>query len=367
MNLIRLGIGHVARGLVPALLVVAAAPLSAATFTFSYAAAGSLLDLSGTGSFSTLSDADGTYSTGSGITNLTLADTGLSGLPVIDDLIGNLLTNTFESHPGSLSVTLTNGQISALHYAAAYAASTTIALTNVDYGLTFTINGLGASNLTGNASVHADNQVLGSLINFSDSFTGNAIFTNVTPPQQQDNGFFIRDLQTGSSIFTVADHGGVSDLSLAMFGLEHGFVGDLTFSLSHNGTTVLVTDPWGDRLTPTGSAGDLAGDYVLKDSAAPTFFAASQGSGPLSPGTYGTTGNPLAAFDGMDRAGEWTLAIADNTLKDEGVLHRWSLGFGAAIPIKDAAPEPAAWATMLAGLALGGAMRRRAPALAHAT
>jgi len=327
-------------------ILLAAAPVQAATFDFSYQLQGSSLSVSGTGSFSTSTNLDGIYSVGSGIDSLTFSRPTITGGP-----FGELLADQASAllSRGFLSATLSGGALSDVRYLGAGSGTSGSGILIADYQLSFAINGLGANNASAHAEYH-----LG-VIDLRDDLMGTASFNNVTP---QNNGFLIQDQQSISSIFRVGEHGPVDGLSLSMFDLEHSFAGDLTFSLSHLGTTVVFADPWGDRASPTGTGTDLDGDYVLEDAVNPTFFDALNGISVLPSGAYGTSGNPFSLFNGMDRAGDWRLAITDNTLKDEGSLGRWSLRFGGANA--SAVPEAATWAMMIVGFGfVGAAMRRR--------
>jgi hypothetical protein len=332
------------------LCAVAAAPLSAATIDFSYVLRGVESTLSGAGSFSTSSNLDDVYSVGNGIDDLTFSTPTITGVPFsphFADLARTALNR------GALNVTLSGGALSNVTFHAAGSGIAGSGLFGADYDFSFAINGLGA----GNASAHGAVKDHLGIINFSDDLTGTAVFNNVTP---QDNGFAIPDGQSMASLFQVGEHGVVDGLSIEMFDLEHSFSGDLTFKLSHLGRSVVFADPWGDRKSPTGTATDFNGDYVLEDGLTPTLFDALSGVPTLPSGAYGTSGDPFSKFNGMDRAGEWILTIMDNSLKDEGSLGRWSLRFGGANRPVGEVPEPGAWAMMIVGLgAIGFRLRAR--------
>ena len=117
--------------------------------------------------------------------------------------------------------------------------------------------------------------------------------------------------------------------------LTHTYVGDLKITLtSPAGTTVTLADRPG-----AGTFGSSADDFtnvVLAD------------DGPANIDTIGNVGpitgrwapaQPLAAFDGEQRAGTWTLRVSDVEAGDTGTLQQWGLlaGYDCATT---AAPAP---------------------------
>jgi subtilisin-like proprotein convertase family protein len=94
----------------------------------------------------------------------------------------------------------------------------------------------------------------------------------------------------------------------------HQNVGDLTLTLSHCGTSVVLYD----RLPASSS--NLSGIYGFDDAAAST-FAGAVGAQPATvpAGTYSPV-NPLSAFNGMSSAGDWTIWICDHHAGDTGLL-----------------------------------------------
>ena len=103
---------------------------------------------------------------------------------------------------------------------------------------------------------------------------------------------------------------------------------DLLIDLDHTCTKDLVgvlQSPAGTRVTvfdmstyPVCSA-DMVNTTVDDEAAG----VIARGSSPFT-GSYKPS-SPLAALDGEDAAGVWTLTIEDRTVGDDGVLQRWSL------------------------------------------
>src|SRR5262249_27542376 len=105
-------------------------------------------------------------------------------------------------------------------------------------------------------------------------------------------------------------------------GLDHTFVGDLVITLtSPHGTTVTLIN----RLTD--GAGDNSGNNfcqtVLDDGASASIQSQSTGAAPFT-GTF-TPANSLAAFNGENPNGTWTLAVQDRAFLDTGSVRAFSL------------------------------------------
>ncbi len=118
--------------------------------------------------------------------------------------------------------------------------------------------------------------------------------------------------------------------------MSHVWVGDLSFSLSHNGTDVVIVDRPGVPASQWGCSGDniLA---TLDDEAATSIEGQCAGSTPTINGSFQPT-NALAAFDGVSEDGTWTLNVADAyTSADAGTLNDWSLEI---CTISDGTPPP---------------------------
>jgi subtilisin-like proprotein convertase family protein len=111
-------------------------------------------------------------------------------------------------------------------------------------------------------------------------------------------------------------------------GVDHSWVGDLTFKLtSPGGTTVsIIQRPGGGTF---GSSGNNFCQTLLDDDGAfPSIDSIlSSGSPPLGPPYTGTflPHNPMSAFDGQNADGTWTLNVSDNAAGDTGFVRAFSL------------------------------------------
>ena len=100
----------------------------------------------------------------------------------------------------------------------------------------------------------------------------------------------IRDLQTVSDSITVTEGGRVGAFELRVE-IEHSYSGDLQIFLVHGGSELLVYDQEG------GSRPDVKATWRIE------------------------------AFEGFDKAGDWSLYIRDRARQDEGTLQAWGLDF----------------------------------------
>ncbi len=133
-----------------------------------------------------------------------------------------------------------------------------------------------------------------------------------TTIQVGDIGGPIRDLAVAFGGSTCSSTAGATTV-----GLTHSFVGDLEMTLtSPQGTTVALT-------TRTTNSGNNLCRTVFTDSAPASFRTAPASAAPYS-GSY-QPASPLAAFDGEDAEGTWTLRIADLRKGDTGSLRDVSL------------------------------------------
>src|SRR5262245_25231263 len=87
--------------------------------------------------------------------------------------------------------------------------------------------------------------------------------------------------------------------------LTHTYVGDLTLTLRHCGTSVVLYDR-----TPS-SPSDLSGWYGFEDASPSPFTTYVSTPGVVPNDTYQPV-NPLSAFAGMSTGGAWTIAICDS-------------------------------------------------------
>lgn len=156
----------------------------------------------------------------------------------------------------------------------------------------------------------------------------------------------IGDLSTTRSSIGIASHGTVRDID-ALINITHSWDADLVLALSHGGTTVLLSNRNG------GSGGaDYSG--TLFDDGAPIAIDAGYAYAPYS-GAFRPQ-QALAAFNGQDIFGDWTLSVSDMEAGDSGILNGWRL-----LAEVDAAalPEPASAALFGLGMAGLYGMRRR--------
>ena len=110
----------------------------------------------------------------------------------------------------------------------------------------------------------------------------------------------------------------------ATVGLDHGFVGDLVITLtSPSGTTVTLVN----RLSAGSHGGHNFFDTVLDD-AATISIQAPTNVDPFT-GTF-KPNDPLAAFDGEDPNGTWTLGVTDFFIGESGSVRAFSLVVTAA-------------------------------------
>lgn len=117
----------------------------------------------------------------------------------------------------------------------------------------------------------------------------------------------------------------INDLNVGL-DISHAWVGDLKITLtSPDATSVVIMDQPG---TPnTGDGGGCSGQHVnavLDDSGASPVEDACYSPPPAIAGAL-VPNNPLAAFNGQQGTGTWTLLIEDFFPIDNGVLNDWSL------------------------------------------
>lgn len=134
--------------------------------------------------------------------------------------------------------------------------------------------------------------------------------TNNTPVAIPDPG-------QATSIINVAQHGLIQDINILINSLTHPWDADLTLSISHGATTVVLATEKG------GSGGS---DYLdtLFDDQAP-FYSITDGN-VYAPFSYIIKPEQLlSAFNGMDIFGDWSFTVSDSAGGDEGSINSWSL------------------------------------------
>lgn len=98
--------------------------------------------------------------------------------------------------------------------------------------------------------------------------------------------------------------------------LNHTYCADLIITLSHCGTSVVLSD---GNFGTTARSTDYGGSYEFRDDATVSINDAPTTAGVMNPGAY-LPDNPLSAFNGMNAAGRWTLTIYDRLGGDTGTL-----------------------------------------------
>ncbi len=122
---------------------------------------------------------------------------------------------------------------------------------------------------------------------------------------------------------TVPDSFPIGDLNVDLT-ITHTWVGDVTVTVSHLGTTVTVLDRPGVPATQFGCDQDNFSGIILDDEGTGGAVEAQCALNLASPPNY-TPNNPLSVFDGMDSAGVWTITAYDSATPDPGTLNSWSL------------------------------------------
>ncbi|GIK55951.1 MAG: hypothetical protein HND44_14210 [Chloroflexi bacterium] len=124
---------------------------------------------------------------------------------------------------------------------------------------------------------------------------------------------------------TIPISGAILDMDI-MVNATHPWVGDLIFTVSHNGTAVTIIDRPGHTTSGFGCPGDDI-DVTVNDEGphgnietqcanAPAIFGDRVGGDPPHTGL-------LAAFDGLDIGGSWTLNVSDAASGQSGTLVQW--------------------------------------------
>ncbi len=122
---------------------------------------------------------------------------------------------------------------------------------------------------------------------------------------------------------TVPDSFPIGDVNVDLT-VTHTWVGDLTVTISHGGTTVTVIDRPGVPASTYGCSQDNFSGIILDDEGTGGTIESQCALNLSSPPGYTPT-SALSAFDGMDSAGAWTITVFDSVSVDSGTLDAWSL------------------------------------------
>jgi M6 family metalloprotease-like protein len=131
------------------------------------------------------------------------------------------------------------------------------------------------------------------------------------------------DLAGIDDVFEVPDSGLIHDLDVAV-DITHAWIGDLTIRLEHEGVEVVLWD------SQCGSTNNM--DVIFDDEGSVILCAQLSDQLRLPPYAELIGGSGLTAFDGLDRAGTWTLTLVDDYPADPGVLVDWTLTFNEFQP-----------------------------------
>ncbi|MBE7528667.1 MAG: hypothetical protein HND44_02430 [Chloroflexi bacterium] len=128
-----------------------------------------------------------------------------------------------------------------------------------------------------------------------------------------------------SDVMNIATSGAISDVDIYV-NATHTWVGDVRFVITHNATDATIIDRPG---VPTSTFGCSGNDYdvTVNDEGpdgnietqcanAPAIFGDRVGGDPPS-------ASLLAAYDGMDVSGDWTITVSDHAGGDTGTLVEW--------------------------------------------
>ncbi|MEN0019868.1 MAG: trypsin-like peptidase domain-containing protein [Planctomycetota bacterium] len=141
----------------------------------------------------------------------------------------------------------------------------------------------------------------------------------------------IPDSGSASSFITVLDPITIDDLNIEI-DMNHTWVGDLIFQLTHEPTNSQITlgNRPGHPGSTYGESDSISGVYIFNDESA----AAWETSTGFVAGEY-RPDEPLAAYKGLNAQGTWRLDISDNAGADTGTVQQWALAISP-----EAAPEP---------------------------
>lgn len=126
-----------------------------------------------------------------------------------------------------------------------------------------------------------------------------------------------------SDTIVVPDSFPIGDIDVSIT-ITHTWVGDVTVSLEHDGTSVTLIDRPGVPDSTFGCDSSNFDGMVLDDDGTGGAIESQCQTNLTSPPNY-TPNNALAAFNGMDAAGAWTITVFDSATPDPGTLNAWSL------------------------------------------
>lgn len=166
--------------------------------------------------------------------------------------------------------------------------------------------------------VRADNICGTSSISAGFSFTTRNIICVTSGNAIPDNNAAGLDSAT-----TLPSGGELTDLNISI-NATHTYVGDLIFTLTHEdtGTAVVMIDRPGVPASGFGCSNNDVDAIMDDDGTLPVENECAPG--PALTGTL-IPNNPLAAFNGEDLTGTWTLNVSDNAGVDLGTLNEWCL------------------------------------------
>ncbi|MCB9849323.1 MAG: proprotein convertase P-domain-containing protein [Phycisphaerales bacterium] len=119
------------------------------------------------------------------------------------------------------------------------------------------------------------------------------------------------------STFEVTEGGAIQDVDVDVQA-THTFIGDLIITVEHNDTLVTL---WNEQCGTQENMDvifDDEGDDMVTCDQIPAGLNV-----PTADGFAG--GDGLSVYDGMDKAGEWTVCVSDNAGFDTGTFDSWSL------------------------------------------
>jgi hypothetical protein len=145
------------------------------------------------------------------------------------------------------------------------------------------------------------------------------------------------DLPPAVDTISVPDSYTLGDVDVYL-NIPHTWVGDVIVTVEHNGTPVTIVDQPGVPDSTFGCSGDDY-DVVVNDEGGDAPIEGQCGAAAPAIAGNAPGNNPLAAFDGMDVTGDWTVTVSDSVGGDDGTLAVWCVcPDGAECPPPPAAP-----------------------------